>query len=61
MKAWKRRFKRFEGYYRKGKLLKQFTNEIIKKDGPEVLANWFDYCRQTHGDIKQVNLYEQGN
>lgn len=56
MKAWKRRFKRFEGFYAKGELRKRLLEDIAKKDGPEVLRNWFEYCRETHGEVYQPSL-----
>lgn len=58
MKAWKQRFRRFEGFYKKGELQKHFIDKIADKDGVEVLNNWFDYCREKHGDIKQEQVYK---
>lgn len=53
MKAWKKRSRRFEGFYKQGRLQKTFVNTIIIKDGTKVYKNWLQYCKDSFGDIKQ--------
>lgn len=58
----KRQFKRFESFYQKGQLQRQFIDRL--KENYEnsfsgelgVVKSWFDYCEEKYGKIEQLQI-----
>ena len=59
MKKWKLRFRRFEGFYKKGDLLLSFIYKLETLHGKEAIDTWWNYCEDKYGPIVQKSIIEE--
>ena len=58
----KRKFRRFENFYKKGQLQPYFIKRLKSnyEDGFNsefgIVESWFDYCKDKYGDVVQPQL-----